>query len=152
MRTIHGAVLVGTALALAGCGSSSASGGNGDNADAGADDGGTSSEAGSSDDGGSGPGEGGSPGHDSGASEAATDGGAAGLHVEGNKLVDDGKPVRLLGVDRSGTEYACIQGNGFFDGQVDQAAVTAILGWHTNAVRVPLNEDCWLGINGAPAQ
>ncbi len=20
--------------------------------------------------------------------------------------------------------------------------------WHTNAVRVPLNEDCWLGING----
>jgi aryl-phospho-beta-D-glucosidase BglC (GH1 family) len=22
--------------------------------------------------------------------------------------------------------------------------------WHINAVRIPLNEDCWLGINGAP--
>jgi hypothetical protein len=25
------------------------------------------------------------------------------------------------------------------------------LTWNVNAVRVPLNEDCWLGINGAPA-
>ena len=24
--------------------------------------------------------------------------------------------------------------------------------WHANAVRVPINEDCWLGINGVPAQ
>ncbi|MBD5606885.1 MAG: cellulase family glycosylhydrolase [Candidatus Eremiobacteraeota bacterium] len=24
--------------------------------------------------------------------------------------------------------------------------------WHINAVRVPLNEDCWLAINGAPSQ
>jgi endoglucanase len=72
--------------------------------------------------------------------------------VVGNKLVDGGKTVRLLGVDHSGSEYACIQGNGFFDGPVDQASVNAILGWHANAVRVPLNEDCWLAINGAPAQ
>jgi endoglucanase len=27
--------------------------------------------------------------------------------------------------------------------------VHAIAAWHTNIVRVPLNEDCWLGINGA---
>src|SRR5207248_366834 len=26
--------------------------------------------------------------------------------------------------------------------------ISAITAWHVNAVRVPLNEDCWLGING----
>jgi hypothetical protein len=30
--------------------------------------------------------------------------------------------------------------------------VSSIVAWHANAVRVPLNEDCWLAINGAPAQ
>lgn len=85
-------------------------------------------------------------------SSSSSGGSAPGLQVAGNKLVDGGRTVRLLGVNRSGTEYACIQGWGFSDGPVDQASVSAILGWHANAVRVPLNEDCWLGINGAPAQ
>jgi hypothetical protein len=74
------------------------------------------------------------------------------LHVAGNVLQANGSTVRLFGVDRSGTEYSCIQGQGFFDGPVDQAAVSDMLAWHINTVRVPLNEDCWLGINGAPAQ
>ena len=76
---------------------------------------------------------------------------AAGLSVRvaGNQLVDGGgQPIRLLGVDRSGTEYACAQGWGIFDGPSDDASVAAIAAWHVNAVRVPLNEDCWLGING----
>ena len=73
---------------------------------------------------------------------------APGLHVSGAGLVDGGgRPVRLLGVDRSGTEYACIQGWGIFDGPSDAASVRAIQSWHTNAVRVPLNEDCWLDVN-----
>ncbi|MGZ6792567.1 MAG: glycoside hydrolase family 5 protein, partial [Mycobacteriales bacterium] len=59
-----------------------------------------------------------------------------------------GRPVQLLGVDRAGTEYACAQGWGIFDGPTDAAAVAAIAAWHANAVRVPLNESCWLGING----
>ncbi len=76
-----------------------------------------------------------------------------GLHVAGNQLLNEnGTPVRLLGVNRSGTEYMCIQGNGIFDGPNDQASITAMTGWKANAVRVPLNEDCWLAINGAPAQ
>jgi endoglucanase len=80
-------------------------------------------------------------------------GGMTGLHVNGNKLVDgNGNPVRLLGVNRSGSEYACIMSFGFFDGPTDQASIDAIKSWTANAVRVPLNEDCWLGINGAPAQ
>ena len=66
------------------------------------------------------------------------------LHVSGNKLLNaSGGQVILRGVDRSGTEYACVQGNGIFDGEVDQAAVTAMLSWKVNAVRVPLNEACW---------
>ncbi len=77
----------------------------------------------------------------------------SGLHVQGNQLVDGtGQVVRLLGVDRSGTEYACIQGWGIFDGPSDATSVQNIASWHTNAVRVPLNEDCWLGINGVPPQ
>lgn len=57
------------------------------------------------------------------------------------------------GVDRMGTEYACrTSGSGTdFDGPVDQASVNAMLTWKINIVRVPLNEDCWLGINGEPA-
>ncbi len=34
---------------------------------------------------------------------------APALHVAGNQLVDaSGTPTRLIGVDRSGTEYACV--------------------------------------------
>src|SRR5438270_302068 len=55
----------------------------------------------------------------------------SGLHVVGNQIVNgSGQPVRLLGVDRSGTEYACIQGWGFFDGPSDAASVQAIASWH----------------------
>jgi hypothetical protein len=63
--------------------------------------------------------------------------------------------VRLLGVDRSGQEFKCIQGGspgslgwGIFDGPTDLPSAHAIASWHANAVRLPLNEDCWLGING----
>jgi len=54
----------------------------------------------------------------------------------------------LAGVNRSGTEYACIQGWGIFDGPNDATSVAAMAAWHVNAVRIPLNEDCWLDING----
>jgi endoglucanase len=69
------------------------------------------------------------------------------LHVSGNELVDaSGNQVVLHGVDRSGTEYECVQGNGIFDGPNDQASITAIKSWGpVNAVRVPLNEACWNG-------
>ncbi len=68
------------------------------------------------------------------------------LQVSGNKLVNaSGAQVVLHGVDRSGTEYACVQGFGIFDGPNDQASITAMKQWGVNAVRVPLNEACWNG-------
>jgi hypothetical protein len=39
------------------------------------------------------------------------------LHVSGNRILDrDGRQVLFQGVNRSGTEYACAQGWGIFDG------------------------------------
>ncbi|HUB09062.1 MAG TPA: cellulase family glycosylhydrolase [Myxococcales bacterium] len=90
----------------------------------------------------------------------------SGLHVVNGstngagEIVDgSGNVVQLHGADRSGTEFACsYEGGGdpdagfpgFFDGPNDQAGIDQMLAWHINAVRVPLNEDCWLGLNGLP--
>jgi endoglucanase len=72
------------------------------------------------------------------------------LSVSGSHLVDArGNIVRLTGVNRSGAEYACAEGWGIWDGPTDSdSAIRAMAAWHVNAVRIPLNEDCWLGING----
>jgi endoglucanase len=68
------------------------------------------------------------------------------LHVSGNELVNsDGQRVILHGVDRSGTEYMCVDGYGIFDGPNTQASIKAMVSWHINAVRVLLNEACWDG-------
>jgi endoglucanase len=68
------------------------------------------------------------------------------LHVAGNRLVNSrGKPVVLHGVNRSGTEFLCVQGHGIFDGPTDQASVSVLKSWGINAVRIPLNEGCWNG-------
>ena len=68
------------------------------------------------------------------------------LHVEGNELVNtSGTQVVLHGVDRPGTEYACLLSNEIFDGPSDQVMITAMKSWGINAVRLPLNEACWNG-------
>lgn len=41
----------------------------------------------------------------------------------------------------------CVQGRGIFDGPVDDASVKAIADWKANTVRIPLNEECWLGLS-----
>jgi endoglucanase len=75
------------------------------------------------------------------------------LRVSGNEFVnEEGKPTRLLGVNRSGAEYACIQGWRVIDGPIGERSIAAMRSWRINAVRLPLNEDCWLGINGVPAR
>ncbi len=79
---------------------------------------------------------------------------ASGLRVSGNQLVDsNGALVRLHGANMAGTEFVCAQGwsSDPFGGQPEDNAQTfaAMHAWHINVVRIPLNEDCWLGINGA---
>jgi hypothetical protein len=79
-----------------------------------------------------------------------------GLHVSGTQLLDgSGGVVRLRGVNRSGPEYACAQGWGFFDGPDnlnDDAQPPLMRSWGVNSVFVGLNEDCWLGINGVKSE
>ena len=69
-----------------------------------------------------------------------------GLHVVGNHLEDNqGTTVALRGVNRSGSEYQCVHGGGsVFDGAWGNSAIAAIASWKANAVRIPLNEQCWL--------
>ena len=75
------------------------------------------------------------------------------ISVSGNRLVDGkGKAVRLIGVNRSGSEYACAGDDGegghgyaFFQGPVSDRAIKAMKTWRVNAVALPLNEACWLG-------
>ncbi|MHB1583394.1 MAG: glycoside hydrolase family 5 protein [Acidimicrobiales bacterium] len=74
------------------------------------------------------------------------------IRVSGNHLVNnDGQELRLIGVDATGTQNSCIKGTGFSMYPLGETAAKAIARWHADAVRVPLNEDCWLGINGVPA-
>jgi hypothetical protein len=98
----------------------------------------------------------GSGGSASGGTSGAGSGvvGPRGLHVSGNEIHDaDGNRIVLRGVNRSGTEYECVKNDaGIFDGPATEESVRAMTTWNINAVRVPLNESCWLGINGAPAR
>lgn len=84
----------------------------------------------------------------------------AGLHVLGNQILNSSnQPIRLRGVDFAGGEYMC-NGGGVFDynppvggdlqNQPGIGFINAIKTWQINIVRLPLNEDCWLGINGLP--
>ncbi len=82
----------------------------------------------------------------------STGGAAPALHVSGNHLVTtSGTTYRLMGVNRSSGEFACIQGRGTWDAPADQAAVNAMKAWNVHVVRVPLNEECWLGHADVPA-
>jgi hypothetical protein len=71
----------------------------------------------------------------------------------------NGKAVILRGVDESGTENYCftwgpprvVVSPPGGPSPLDQTSITAMKAWGINAVRIPLNEDCWLGINGVDA-
>lgn len=79
---------------------------------------------------------------------------AGAIHIRHGAFIGiTGKPIRLIGVDRSGTEYACTSplpggnawGFGIFQGPTDARSITALLSWDVDAVALPLNEACWLG-------
>lgn len=73
------------------------------------------------------------------------------ISIVGNHFVDGvGRTIRLLGVNHTSSEYGCVDGFGHDDGHFNDGDTAAIASWGANAVRIPLNEDCWLGINGQP--
>jgi hypothetical protein len=88
---------------------------------------------------------------------------ASGLHaVMGSsghpgRIVDaSGSVVVLHGVNESGSENYCftwgppaiVLSPAGGPSPLTQASLTAMKLWGINTVRIPLNEDCWLGING----
>jgi len=77
----------------------------------------------------------------------------ANLTVLGNKIVNgSGQQVHLVGVNKAGTEYMCLGSNLVFDGPSDTSSVNILKTWSINFVRLPINEQCWLGVNSLPQQ
>lgn len=92
------------------------------------------------------------------ASAAGAQAAAPSLAVSGNRLVDTATGATFVprGVNWPSFEYACFYGYGHSNEAgaasvgptAEQAALIA--SWHANVVRVPLNQDCWLGDDGSP--
>lgn len=55
---------------------------------------------------------------------------------------------RLKGVNHSGFEYGCVQNYSISEGPLDDGAIEDMKTWNINVVRIPLNQDCWLGNHG----
>ena len=86
--------------------------------------------------------------------------GAAGprLKVVGNQIVDARSSQLFVprGVNWPSFEYACKDGYGYSNSAnrrtagPDAAGAALIVSWHINTVRLPLNQDCWLGDDQLP--
>ena len=87
-----------------------------------------------------------------GTSSSSSSGGSGfGISVAGNKFISTqtGNVVQLLGVSVSGMEQGS---TGFANGVENYGNATdpgfaAMASWNMNVVRIPLNEDTWLGVN-----
>ena len=73
--------------------------------------------------------------------------------VVGNLLLDSRSGTQFIphGVNWPSFEYACAQGWGYSRDTATAATAAAIAAWKANVVRVPLNQDCWLGTHSSPA-
>ena len=80
--------------------------------------------------------------------------GAAGptLRVEGNEIRDAATGTEFIprGVNWPSFEYACVQGWGYSNLGATPATAQAMRSWGINTVRIPLNQDCWLGDDDQP--
>ena len=45
--------------------------------------------------------------------------------------------------------YMCVSSSRTFDGPADATVVDGMAKWGINAIRLPMNEDCWLGLKGS---
>jgi Cellulase (glycosyl hydrolase family 5) len=74
------------------------------------------------------------------------------ISVSGNQLIQDGRPIRLIGVDISSSQYYCFGKHPqAFPMPISAASVQAIVSWHVNTVRILVPEACWLGLYDEPA-
>jgi hypothetical protein len=78
--------------------------------------------------------------------------------VRDNQLVDavSGQAFVPRGANWPSFGYACSPpdgqpGWGYSNGGADAAGAAAMAAWNMNAVRIPLNQDCWLGDDGLPS-
>ena len=73
--------------------------------------------------------------------------------VSGNRLLDSrsGADWVAHAVNWPSFEYACQQGWGYSAAGATTSAANAMVSWGITAVRIPVNQDCWLGVDGAPA-
>jgi endoglucanase len=67
--------------------------------------------------------------------------------VSGNRLIDTRTNTVFVphGVNWPSFEYACSQGWAYSQNDDTAAAATAMATWGINTVRIPLNQNCWLG-------
>jgi hypothetical protein len=93
------------------------------------------------------------------AAPAAAPAAAPQPQVVGNRLVDAATGTAFVprGVNWPSFEYACQQGWGYsatsdpVTSGPDPANAALIASWNINTVRLPLNQDCWLGDDAMPA-
>jgi hypothetical protein len=71
--------------------------------------------------------------------------------VVGNRIVDSRTNSTFVphGANWPSFEYACSEGWGYSQDDDTNAAAAAMVSWGIDIVRVPLNEDCWLGSDAA---
>ncbi len=86
---------------------------------------------------------------------AASTGGSgmSGLHISGSSILNgSNQQMQMHGVNFSGFEYSCLTGD-LNDGPIPPniAEINGMKSWNVNSVRIPLNEDCWLGLHGIAA-
>ena len=69
--------------------------------------------------------------------------------VSGNQLIDarTGETWIPHGVNWPDLEYACVQG---WVPEHPENETQLMADWGVDVVRLPLNQDCWLGVDGAP--
>jgi endoglucanase len=67
--------------------------------------------------------------------------------VVGNRIVDSRSNTTWVphGANWPSFEYACSEGWGYSQDDDTNAAAAAMVSWGINAIRVPLNQNCWLG-------
>jgi hypothetical protein len=67
--------------------------------------------------------------------------------VMGNRIVDSRTNATWVphGANWPSFEYACSEGWGYSQDDDTNAAAAAMVAWGINAIRVPLNQNCWLG-------